>query len=149
MLANATVVAFVLHCNSRFNFHCHTQREAMSTQKWARKWQLWPFVTSCVKDYEGHSFVQTSFTKLPSRYMHCTQGKAYSVSQYFMSVHSMVILDPPPPPPTPLKKKKMRTTKLYKNYSNLLTGLWIISLTVEVIIYISFVQNISYIVTSI
>ena len=107
MLANATVVAFVLHCNSRFNFHCHTQREAMSTQKWARKWQLRPFVTSCVKDYEGHSLVQTSFTKLPSRYMHRTQGKAYSVSQYFMSVHSMVILDPHPP-----KKNKNENNKI-------------------------------------
>ena len=34
----ATVVAFVLLHNSRFNFHCYTQREAMPTQKSARKW---------------------------------------------------------------------------------------------------------------
>ena len=101
MLANATVVAFVLHRNSRFNFHCYTQREAMSTQKWAQKWQLRPFVTSCVKDYEGHLLIQTSFTKLPNRYMHCTQRKVYSVNQYFMYVHSKVILDPPSPPSPP------------------------------------------------
>ena len=31
--ATATVVAFVLFRNSRFNFHCYTQREAMPTQK--------------------------------------------------------------------------------------------------------------------
>ena len=36
--ATATVVAFVLLCNSRFNFHCYTQCEAMPTQKSARKW---------------------------------------------------------------------------------------------------------------
>ena len=35
--ATATVVAFVLLRNSRFNFHCYTQREATATQKLARK----------------------------------------------------------------------------------------------------------------
>ena len=38
IFATATVVAFVLLCNSSFNFHCYTQREATSTQKSARKW---------------------------------------------------------------------------------------------------------------
>ena len=33
IFATATVVAFVLFRNSRFNFHCYTQREAMPTQK--------------------------------------------------------------------------------------------------------------------
>ena len=42
-LANATVVAFVLLCNSRFTFHCYTQGEPMPTQKSAQKWQLQPF----------------------------------------------------------------------------------------------------------
>ena len=28
--------------------------------------QLWPFVTSCMKDYKGHSLMQTSFSELPS-----------------------------------------------------------------------------------
>ena len=38
IFATATVVAFVLLRNSRFNFHCYTQREAMPTQKSAQKW---------------------------------------------------------------------------------------------------------------
>ena len=37
IFATATVVAFVLLHNSRFNFHCYTQREATPTQKSARK----------------------------------------------------------------------------------------------------------------
>ena len=37
IFATATVLAFVLLHNSRFNFHCHTQREATPTQKSARK----------------------------------------------------------------------------------------------------------------
>ena len=39
IFATATVVAFVLLRNSRFNFRCYTQREAMPTQKSARKWR--------------------------------------------------------------------------------------------------------------
>ena len=39
IFATATVVAFILLCNSRFNFHCYTQCEAMPTQKSARKWR--------------------------------------------------------------------------------------------------------------
>ena len=64
ILANA-VVAFVLLLSSRFSFHCYTQREPTPTQKSTWKWQLRPFATSCAKDYEGHSLVQTSFAKLP------------------------------------------------------------------------------------
>ena len=37
IFATATVLAFVLLRDSRFNFHCYTQREAMPTQKSARK----------------------------------------------------------------------------------------------------------------
>ena len=37
IFATATVLAFVLLRNSRFNFHCYTQREATPTQKSARK----------------------------------------------------------------------------------------------------------------
>ena len=37
IFATATVMAFVLLRNSRFNFHCYTQREATPTQKSARK----------------------------------------------------------------------------------------------------------------
>ena len=38
IFATATVLAFVLLHNSRFNFHCYTQCEAMPTQKSAQKW---------------------------------------------------------------------------------------------------------------
>ena len=38
IFATATVVTFVLLRNSRFSFHCYTQREAAPTQKSARKW---------------------------------------------------------------------------------------------------------------
>ena len=38
IFATATVVAFVLHHNYRFNFHYYTQREATPTQKSAWKW---------------------------------------------------------------------------------------------------------------
>ena len=38
IFATASVVAFVLLCNSRFNFHCYTQRETMPAQKSAWKW---------------------------------------------------------------------------------------------------------------
>ena len=37
IFAAATVLAFVLLRDSRFNFHCYTQREATPTQKSARK----------------------------------------------------------------------------------------------------------------
>ena len=65
ILANATVVAFVLLCSYRFNFYGYPQREAKPNQK--SELQQEPFTTSCVKDYEGHSLVQTSFTEVPDR----------------------------------------------------------------------------------
>jgi len=66
IFANAAVEAFVLLYNSRFHFHCYTQREPKAAQKLAQKWQLQPFTTSCTKDYEGHSLMQTSFTEPPN-----------------------------------------------------------------------------------
>ena len=39
IFATATVVAFVLLHNSRFDFNCYTQPEAKPTQKSARKWR--------------------------------------------------------------------------------------------------------------
>ena len=65
IFATATGVAFVLLGNSRFNFDCYTQCE-QPTQKSARKWQLQPFTTSCAKDCEGRSIMQTSFTERPN-----------------------------------------------------------------------------------
>ena len=38
IFATATVMTFVLLRNSRFNFYCYPQHEAMPTQKLARKW---------------------------------------------------------------------------------------------------------------
>ena len=67
IFATATVASFVLLRHSRLNFHCYTQREPTPTQKSVQKWQLRPFTTSCSKDYEGHSLVQTSFTEPPNR----------------------------------------------------------------------------------
>ena len=67
ILANATIVAFVLLRYSRFSFHSYTQCEQAPTQKSAGKWQLRPLENSCTKDYKGHSLVQTSFTAWPMK----------------------------------------------------------------------------------
>ena len=69
ILTNATVVAFVLLHNSRFSFHCYTQRELVHTQKSAWKCQLRPFMISCAKDYKRHLLMQTSFTESPNNYV--------------------------------------------------------------------------------
>ena len=56
IFAAATVLAFVLLHDSRFNLHCYTQREATPTQKSARKCAaLRPLATSCAKDYKAQS----------------------------------------------------------------------------------------------
>ena len=49
ILANATIVVFVMLRNIRFSLYCYTQREPVLTQKSARKWQLRLFWTSCAK----------------------------------------------------------------------------------------------------
>ena len=71
IFATATVMAFVLLCNSRFNFHCYTQCEATPTHRSARKWRCdcacaIALTNFCAKDYKGHSLVQTSFTEPPN-----------------------------------------------------------------------------------
>ena len=63
IFATATVLAFVLLHDSRFNFHCYTQREAMPAKKSARKCAA----TSCAKDYKALSLLQTSFAESPNR----------------------------------------------------------------------------------
>ena len=55
IFATATVLAFVLLRNSRFNFDCYTQHEATPTQKLARKCAA----TSC--DFL-HERLQSAFT---------------------------------------------------------------------------------------
>ena len=54
IFATATVLAFVLLRDSRFNFHRYTQREATPTQKSAGS-ALRPLATSFAKDYKAHS----------------------------------------------------------------------------------------------
>ena len=62
IFAAATILAFILLRNSRFNFHCYTQRE-QRLLKIGLEATLGPLETSCAKDYKGHSLVQTSFTE--------------------------------------------------------------------------------------
>ena len=86
IFATATVLAFVLLCSSRFNFHCYTQHEATPTQKLARQWQLQPSTTSSAKDYAGHSLAQSSFAELPNtvgiRQEHLLSKNRLTVSFY-------------------------------------------------------------------
>ena len=79
IFGTVTVVAFELPRNSRLNIHCYIQREPTPTPKSAWKWQLRPFMTSCSKDYKGHSLVQTSITELPNRHylIKCTRQLTY------------------------------------------------------------------------
>ena len=60
IFATATVLAFVRLRNSRFNFHCYTQREATPTQKSARKCAA----TSC--DFLRER-LQSAFTESPNK----------------------------------------------------------------------------------
>ena len=59
IFVTAGVVAFLLLCNSRFNFHCYTQHEATPTQKSARK------CTATSRDFL-HERLQSAFT-LPNQ----------------------------------------------------------------------------------
>ena len=54
IFATATVFAFVLLRDCRFNFHCYSQREATPTQKSAGT-ALRPLATSCAEDHKAHS----------------------------------------------------------------------------------------------
>ena len=74
IFATAAVVAFVLLRNSMFNFHCYTQREAARNSEIGPEVTLQPLATSCTKDYEGHSLMQTSFTEPPNRPLSETQS---------------------------------------------------------------------------
>ena len=55
VFATATALAFVLLRDSRFNFHCYTQREATPTQKSARK------CAATSRDF-FHERLQSAFT---------------------------------------------------------------------------------------
>ena len=64
IFATATVVAFVLLHNYRFNFHTAWSK---AYSQIGLEVTLRPLTTSCTKDYKGHSLVQTSFTEPPNR----------------------------------------------------------------------------------
>ena len=61
IFATATVLAFVLLRNSRFNFHCYTHVKQRLLTNWPGS-----DATSCAKDYKEHSLVQTNFTEPPN-----------------------------------------------------------------------------------
>ena len=95
IFATATVLAFVLLCNSNFNFHCYTQHEAMPTQKSARK-----CAATCHDFF--HERLQSAFTlanqlhwiaQYPPTPPHpITHTHTHSTSQLPLSL-------PVPPPP--------------------------------------------------
>ena len=66
IFATATVAAFVLLHNSRFNFHCYYTARSNAYSEIGPEVTLWPLATSCAKDYKGHSLVQSSFTEPPN-----------------------------------------------------------------------------------
>ena len=68
IFATATVLAFVLLLNSRFNFPCYTRRRM---QRLLRYRPGSDAATFCAKDYKGHSLVQTSFTEPPNMSIYC------------------------------------------------------------------------------
>ena len=79
---NSTVVAFVMLRNSRFNFHCYTQREATPTQKSARKWHCnlsWLLVWKITKGI--HSCKPASLNRLIAPIIHL----------FTMSFHTLTI----------------------------------------------------------
>ena len=70
IFATATVLAFVLLCNS--SFVILVQLPLLYTA-WSNAYSEigpevmpWPLATSCAKDYKGHTLMQTSFTELPN-----------------------------------------------------------------------------------
>ena len=67
IFATATVLAFVLLRDSRFNFHCYKLIHSMKQHLLRNRpgSALRPFLTSCAKDYKAHSLQQTSFAESP------------------------------------------------------------------------------------
>ena len=85
IFAPATVLAFVLLCDSRFNFHCYAQCEAMPTQKSARKCAA----TSCAKDYNVHSLRWiTQYTHRRQSYQNNLQLHMALYARVYTHTHS-------------------------------------------------------------
>ena len=72
IFATATMVAFVLFRNSRFNLHCYTQHEAMPTQKLTQKWLCDLSRLLLQKITKGiHSCKPASLNRLIQFHSHC------------------------------------------------------------------------------
>ena len=75
IFATETVLAFVLLLDSRFNFHCYTQREATPTQKSARK------CAATSRDFLRER-LQSAFT-LANSFAESPNIHSYGCVQYF------------------------------------------------------------------
>ena len=89
IFATATVVAFVLLRNSRFNLHYYTQHEATPTQKSPQKWRCNLSQLLAWKITKSIHSCKTSFTELPNS-NHTQVGIPTSVHKNL----------PPPPHPS-------------------------------------------------
>ena len=65
IFASATVLAFVRLHDSKFNFHCYTQREATPTQKSA--WKCTATSRDFLRERLQSAFTLTSFTESPNK----------------------------------------------------------------------------------
>ena len=95
-------MAFVLLRDSRFNFHCYTQREATPTQKSARKCAA----TSCAKGYKAHWLANQ--LRWSAQYRRCTlHNRLQSVWTLasFLMLHNFVFYLPTPTSSTFTKMK--------------------------------------------
>ena len=83
IFATATVLAFVLLCDSRFNFHCYTQREARPTQKSARKCAA----TSCdvLRERLQSAFTLANQLRQIAQYSLCLKTKTFDSFSYVFS----------------------------------------------------------------
>ena len=100
-----TMVAFVLLHNSRFHFHCYTQREAMPTQKTTQKWCcnfLWLLARKITK---GIHLCKPASLNCPiadtctgaGMHTHCTCMHSHTHMYVDMHAYPTPIIPPPPP----------------------------------------------------
>ena len=86
IFATATVLAFVLLHNFRFNFHCYIQDEATPTQKSSRRWRCdlsrllaWK-ITKGIHLCKFASFTEPPWTQLEHFSRHWSFFKLFSTS---------------------------------------------------------------------
>ena len=83
IFATATVLAFVLLPDSRFNFHCYTQRKATPTQKSARK------SAATSRDFLRER-LQSAFT-LANQLRRIAQYRKRLTTFYFMQISDIIL----------------------------------------------------------